>query len=447
VEIEMKRSVVAIVGRPNVGKSALFNRIIGKARAIVDEHSGLTRDRNYDIARWLDREFLLVDTGGFEPESEDHILKQMRRQTEMAMEEADTIVMVVDGRTPLDKSDRALANALRRSSKPIILAVNKIDNEALEAQTHDFWSLGFGEPIGISALHGRCVDELLDAVNEQIPPTPEEDTQDELIIKMAIVGRPNAGKSSIVNKILGEERVLVHEEPGTTRDTISSFFKYNDRDYQILDTAGLRAKKRIHHAIERYAVMRALRTIEETHIGVLMLDASRPLTEQDEHIAGYIHESGRACILAVNKWDLIEKDSHTTDAYIKALRKRMPFLDYAPIITLSAKTGQRTNRLLELAAYVDEQHVMRLKTSLLNKTLQDILKKHPAPTRRGKVLKIKYISQIGVRPPAFALFVNDAKRMHFAYLRHIKNELRSCFGLEGTPIIIVLRSGKEKKHV
>lgn len=442
----MTRSVVAIVGRPNVGKSALFNRIIGKSRAIVDEYSGLTRDRNYDIGRWLGREFLLVDTGGFEPESEDHILSQMRRQTELAVQEAEIIIMVVDGRTPLDKSDRELAKALRKASKPVLLAVNKIDNEELEAQAHDFWSLGFGELFAISALHGRCVDELLDAVNTHIPPQPEEDTQDELIIKMAIVGRPNAGKSSLVNRVLGEDRVLVHEEPGTTRDTISSFFNYQGRDYQILDTAGLRAKKRINQAIERYAVVRALRTIEETHIGVLLLDASRPLAEQDEHIGGYIHESGRACILAVNKWDLIEKDSHTTDQYIKVLRKRMPFLDYAPIITLSAKSGQRVNRLLELAAYVDEQHVMRLKTSLLNKTLQDIIRKHPAPTRRGKVLKIKYISQIGVRPPAFALFVNYAQRMHFAYLRHIKNELRSRFGLEGTPIIIVLRGGKEKKR-
>ncbi|MCD4813338.1 ribosome biogenesis GTPase Der [bacterium] len=441
----MSRKVVAIVGRPNVGKSALFNRIIGKARAIVDEHAGLTRDRNYDIARWLDRDFLLIDTGGFEPESTDHILSQMRRQTQLAMEEADVIVMVVDGRTPLDHADRELAKHLRKSSKPIVLGVNKIDNEQLEAQAHDFWSLGFGHPYAISALHGRCVDELLDAVIEHIPPITKPTEEDELTIKIAITGRPNAGKSSLVNKILGTDRVLVHDEPGTTRDTVSSFFQFQKRPYQILDTAGLRAKKRISHAIERYAVMRALRTIEETHIAVLMLDASCTITEQDEHIAGYIHESGRACILAINKWDLIEKDTHTTDLFIKGLRKRMPFMDYAPVITISAKDGQRVNRLLELAAYVDEQHVMRIKTSLLNKALQDIIHKHPAPSRRGKVLKVKYISQTGVRPPAFALFVNDVKRMHFAYLRHIKNELRARFGLEGTPLIIMLRGSKEKK--
>jgi len=441
----MSRSIVAIVGRPNVGKSALFNRIVGKARAIVDEHAGLTRDRNYDIARWLDREFLLVDTGGFEPENPDHILSQIRHQTELAVEEADVILMVVDGRTPLDKADRELAKRLRCAAKPVLLAVNKIDNEVLEPETHHFWSLGFGYPHAVSALHGRCVDELLDHVIEHIPPSEPEEEGDELLVKMAIVGRPNAGKSSLVNRILGQERVLVHDEPGTTRDTISSFFQYQGRPFQILDTAGLRAKKKIGKTIERYAVVRALRSIEETHIAVLLLDASRPLTEQDEHIAGYIHESGRACILAVNKWDLIEKDTHTTDQYIEVLRKRLPFMDYVPIITLSAKTGQRINRLLKLAAYIDEQHVMRLKTSLLNKALQDIIHKHPPPTRRGRVLKIKYISQVGVRPPAFALFVNDAERMHFAYLRHIKNELRKRFGLEGTPLILMLRRGKEKK--
>ncbi len=442
----MRRKVVAIVGRPNVGKSALFNRIVGKARAIVDEYAGLTRDRNYDIARWLDREFLLVDTGGFELANEHQIMSQIRQQTELAMEEADVILVVVDGRTPLDRADRELARRLRGTDKPVLVVVNKIDNEKLEAQVHDYWSLGLGEPHGVSALHGRSVDELLDVLNEHISPTlPDSDEKDDLNIKLAIVGRPNAGKSSLVNRILGEERVVVDAEPGTTRDTVSSFFHYRKRAFQILDTAGLRAKKKIGATIERYAVVRALRTIEETHVAVLMLDASQPLTEQDERIAGYIHESGRACILAVNKWDLIEKDNQTTDLYIKVLRKRLAFMEYAPIVTLSAKTGQRVDRLLELALYVNEQHVMRIKTSLLNKTLQDIIQKHPAPTRRGRVLKIKYISQTGVRPPTFALFVNDAARMHFAYLRHLKNGLRSRFGLEGTPLIVMLRGSKESK--
>ncbi|MBN1595638.1 ribosome biogenesis GTPase Der [candidate division FCPU426 bacterium] len=444
----MSRSVVAIVGRPNVGKSALFNRIVGKHRAIVDEYAGLTRDRNYDLARWLDREFVLVDTGGFEPQTPDHIMQQMRRQIAIALEESDIVIMVVDGRTPMDPADRQLAGQLLRETKPVLLAVNKIDNESLESEIHAFWSLGLGEPRPVSALHGRCVDELLDALIVHIPRRQEveEEAEEGSLIKMAVVGRPNAGKSSLVNRILGQERVLVHEAPGTTRDTVSSFFEYQGRSYQILDTAGVRAKKRVSHGIERYAVMRALRTIEETHVAVLLLDASGSLTEQDEHIAGYIHQSGCACILAVNKWDVIEKDTHTAEQYVKTLRKKMAFVEYAPIITLSAKTGQRVNRLLDEAALVDKEHSLRVKTSLLNKTLQDIIHKHPPPTRRGRVLKIKYISQIGVRPPSFALFVNDARYMHFAYLRHIKNEMRKRFGFEGSPLVIVLRGGKGRKH-
>ncbi len=437
-----RHRVVAIVGRPNVGKSALFNRIVGKARAIVDEHAGLTRDRNYDLANWLDREFLLVDTGGFELQTTDSILMQMRLQTEIAINEADVIVMVVDGRTILDKTDRELASRLRQSGKPVVLAVNKIDNAELEAEIHGFWNMGFGQPIGISAIQGRCVDDLLDAVIEHIPPQLRED-EDDLVIKLAIVGMPNAGKSSLVNTILGEERVLVNDTPGTTRDSVSSFFNYQGKAYQIVDTAGMRAKRKIEHAVERYAVMRALRSIEETHVAVILLDATKPITEQEEHIAGYVHESGRASIIAINKWDLLDKTTHTQEQYLQTLKKRMPFMDYAPVVTISAKTGQRVNKLLELAAYVNEQHVMRIKTSLLNKTLHDIIQKQPPPTKRGKVLKIKYISQTGVRPPAFALFVNDPGRMQLHYLRHIKNEFRKLFGLEGTPLIIMLRAGKE----
>lgn len=441
-----KHQMVAIVGRPNVGKSALFNRIVGKARAIVDEHAGLTRDRNYDLAYWLGREFFLVDTGGFELNTTENMLAQMRMQTEIAIDEADVIIMVVDGRTVIDHADRELAARLRKSGKHVILAVNKIDNEELEAETHNFWNVGFGEPIGISALQGRCVDELLDAVIEHMPVNETEENEDDLLIKMAIVGMPNAGKSSLVNCILGEERVVVNDTPGTTRDSVSSFFNYQGKTFQIMDTAGVRAKRKINFEIERYAVMRALRSIEETHVAVMLLDATKPITEQDEHIAGYIHESGRACILAINKWDLVEKESNTADQYMKTLKKVMPFMDYAPVITISAKTGQRVNKLLDLVTYVNEQHLMRIKTSLLNKTLQDIIQHQPPPTKKGKVLKIKYVSQTGVRPPAFALFVNDPGRMQLHYLRHMKNEFRKHFGLEGTPVIIMLRgTGKEKK--
>ncbi|MEW6516590.1 MAG: ribosome biogenesis GTPase Der [candidate division FCPU426 bacterium] len=439
----MGRKVVAIVGRPNVGKSALFNRIVGKARAIVDEVAGLTRDRHYDLARWLDREFLLVDTGGFEPDTSDRIVAQIRRQMEIALAEADVIIMVVDGRTPPDRADRELAQRLRGSDKPVLLTVNKLDNERLEDEAHDFWSLGLGQPYPVSALHGRRVDELLDALREHLPPQPPEASGEDNEVRLAVVGRPNAGKSSLVNCILGEDRVLVDDQPGTTRDAVSSHFRYQRRVFRILDTAGLRAAKKIGEGIERYAVVRSLRAIEETHVAVLMLDASRPLTEQDEHIAGFIHEAGRACVLAVNKWDLVEKDAHTADQYLKILRRRLPFMEYAPVLTLSAKTGQRVSRLLDTVLSVDAMHALRIKTSLLNRTLQDIIHQHPAPTQRGRVLRIKYISQTGVRPPSFALFVNDPRRMHFAYLRHIKNGLRARFGLEGTPLIVMLRGEKE----
>lgn len=443
----MKQCIVAIVGRPNVGKSALFNRITGKGHAIVHDFAGLTRDRNYGLAEWQGREFILVDTGGVDFETRDPLLKQVQEQTRLAMDEADAILWVVDGRTPLDRVDARLAGQLRRTSKPVLLVVNKIDNQEQEAQAQEFWSLGFGEPFPVSALHSRRVDDVLDALLARLPEAPvrEAAAEDELLIKLAVVGQPNVGKSSLVNRLLGQDRVLVSEVPGTTRDSVDSDFRFQGRAYRIADTAGLRTPKHVSAAYERYAVVRALRSIKDCNVALLVLDASTPLTEQDERIAGFIHEAGRACVLVVNKWDLIEKDTHTSQEYIKILRRRLPFLDYAPIITLSAKTGQRVGRLLELAAYVDEQHVMRIKTSLLNRTLEEIVAKHPEPSRRGRALKINFISQTGVRPPAFALFVNEAKRMHFAYLRHIKNELRAKFGLEGTPVIVMLRGRKEAK--
>ncbi|MCK5219092.1 ribosome biogenesis GTPase Der [bacterium] len=439
----MNHCIVAIVGRPNVGKSALFNRLTGKARAIVDDQPGVTRDRNYGLAEWLGRKYMLVDTGGFEPDGSDNILNQIRDQAALAMQEADVILIVADGRQVLDRADRELAERLRGTGKPVLLAVNKIDNQELESEAHNFWSLGVGTPYPVSALHGRRVDELLDALIEVLPlseelPDDEEDSQ----VKLAIVGRPNVGKSSLLNRILGETRVLVSDIPGTTRDSVSSFFEFQNRSFQILDTAGLRVRSRVEAGVEKYSVMRALRSIEECHAAVLMLDASVPLSEQDERIAGFIHEAGRACILAINKWDLIEKDQHTVDQYMKILRARLSFMEYAPSLTLSAKTGQRVNHLLEMAMQVDEQHKARIKTSLLNKALQDIIHKHPAPSRRGRVLKLKFLTQTGVRPPAFALFVNEARRMHFSYLRYVKNSLRAHFGFQGTPLIVMLREAK-----
>jgi GTPase len=442
----MRLPFVALVGRPNVGKSALYNRITGKASAIVDETPGLTRDRNYGHARWQEREFVLVDTGGVEFETRDPISRQVQQQTQFALAEADVVLWIVDGRSRLGNEDKRLATQLRGARKPVLLVVNKIDNEAQESDAHEFWGLGFEPPYPVSALHGRRLDELLDALNAVLPPPPEGPApDDDTLIKLAVVGQPNVGKSSLTNRILGEDRVLVSDQPGTTRDSVNTRFALREREYEIVDTAGLRAPHSVSGDLERYAVVRALRSIEASNVVVLLLDATVQPTEQDERIGGYIHEAGRACILAVNKWDAIEKDTHTADQYVKTLRRRFTFLDYAPIITLSAKSGQRVDRLLELAAFVDEQHVMRFKTSQLNTALHDMLKEHPAPTRRGKSLKVRYISQTGVRPPSFALFVNDASRVHFAFLRRLKNGLRSKFGLEGTPLILMVRGQKEAR--
>jgi GTP-binding protein len=442
----MRLPFVALVGRPNVGKSALYNRITGKASAIVDETPGLTRDRNYGHARWQEREFVLVDTGGVEFETRDPISRQVQQQTQFALAEADVVLWIVDGRSRLGNEDQRLATQLRGAKKPVLLVVNKIDNEAQESDAHEFWGLGFEPPYPVSALHGRRLDELLDALNAVLPAPPEGPAQDDdTLIRLAVVGQPNVGKSSLTNRILGETRVLVSDQPGTTRDSVNARFTFREREYEIVDTAGLRAPHSVSGDLERYAVVRALRSIEASNVVVLLLDATVQPTEQDERIGGYIHEAGRACILAVNKWDAIEKDTHTADQYVKTLRRRFTFLDYAPIITLSAKSGQRVDRFLELAAFVDEQHVMRFKTSQLNTALHDMLKEHPAPTRRGKALKVRYISQTGVRPPAFALFVNEAKRVHFAFLRRLKNGLRSRFGLEGTPLILMVRGQKEAR--
>jgi len=442
----MKQAVVALIGRPNVGKSALFNRLTGKARAIVDEMPGITRDRICGVARWQDREFILVDTGGIEVDSRGGLAEEIQQQTQIALAEADLILWVVDGRTPLAPADRQVADRLRRARKPVLLVVNKIDNESLEADAQAFWSLGFDQPYAVSALHGRRIDELLDAVRAKLPRgSAGGEEPDELLIKLAVAGRPNVGKSSLVNKLLGENRMLVSEAPGTTRDAVDARFEHAGKTLEVVDTAGLRAPKKIARGFERFAVVRSLRSIKESHVVLFLLEATSPPTEQDERIAGFIHEAGRACIIVVNKWDLIRKDGKTTAGYTEVIRRRFPFLDYAPIITLSAKTGQRLTRLLDLIAFVDEQHVMRIKTSLLNQTLRDILYQHPAPSSRGKPLKINYIAQTGVRPPAFALFVNEAKRMHFTYLRHIKNGLRARFGLEGTPLIIMLRGQREAK--
>ncbi len=439
----MSKPIVAIVGRPNVGKSTLFNRIGQKRVSIVEDIPGVTRDRIYLDAEWLNREFTIVDTGGIELESSNHILTAMRDQAKIAIDEADTIVFIVDGKAGLTAADLEVANLLRHANKPVILVVNKIDNIKNEPDIFEFYNLGLGDPLAISAVNGLNIGDLLDEIIARLPvDAGEEEVSDQ--IKVAVIGRPNVGKSSLVNAILGQERSIVSDIPGTTRDAIDSHFQQGDWHFVFIDTAGMRRKAKVEVPVERYSVMRSLRAVDRADVVVMVIDAVDGVTEQDKKIAGYAHEAGKASLIVVNKWDLIEKDGKTALKFTETIRTELAFLQYAPVLYTSALTKQRVPRIIELVKFVADQHSMRIATSVVNQVIADATAVNPPPAHRGKRLKIFFVTQPSVKPPTFIFFVNEPEVMHFSYLRFLENKLRECFGFEGTPLKLVVRGRKEE---
>ncbi|EOD01280.1 ribosome biogenesis GTPase Der [Caldisalinibacter kiritimatiensis] len=429
----MGRPVVAIVGRPNVGKSTLFNRIAGKRIAIVEDKPGVTRDRIYAEGEWLNKYFTLIDTGGIEPESKDIILSQMRRQAEIAIETADVILFLVDGIQGLTPTDREVAEMLRKSKNEVVLVCNKIDYNALNESIYEFYELGLGEPIPISASQGLGIGDLLDVVVEKFP--SEKDTEyDDDVIKVAVIGKPNAGKSSLVNRILGEDRVIVSDIPGTTRDAIDTRFEVNGDKFVFIDTAGLRKKKKIYENVERYSAIRTLTAIERADVCLIMIDATEGVTEQDKKIAGFAHNNGKASIIIINKWDLIDKDDRTYLKFKNEVKTKLAFMDYAPILYISALTGQRVNRALDLIKQASMNHSMRIRTGTLNDIIGEAVLMNQPPSDKGRRLKIYYATQVGVKPPKFVIFVNDEELMHFSYARYLENQIRNTFEFKGTPI-------------
>ena len=441
----MSKPIVAIVGRPNVGKSTLFNQIGKRRVSIVDDMPGVTRDRIYMDAEWLNHTFTMIDTGGIEFEDDDHILKSMRQQALVAMEEADVIVFVVDGRAGLTTADEEVGRMLRNTKKPVILAVNKIDSPQLEAGVYEFYSLGLGEPMGIAASNSLGLGDLLDAVVAAFPENNGEDKEEDEI-SIAVIGRPNVGKSSIVNALIGEKRVIVSNVPGTTRDAIDTHFVSDNIKFMLIDTAGMRRKGKIDEAIERYSVMRSLRAVDRADVVLMVINAEEGITEQDKKIAGYAHESGKGVIIVVNKWDVFpDKDDKSTLRFTEDLRDEIGFLQYAPVLYTSALTGQRIHRITELVKYVADQQSMRIQTSVLNELIRDAVSVNPPPSHRGKQLKIFFMTQADIQPPKFIIFVNDPELMHFSYLRFLENRLRESFGFEGTPLKLIVRGRKEEE--
>lgn len=441
----MAKPVVAIVGRPNVGKSTLFNKLVGKRLSIVDDTPGVTRDRIYGDCEWLGHNLLLVDTGGIEPRADDVILSQMRRQAQLAIESADVIVLVTDLRSGVVATDAEVAAMLQKSGKPVVLCVNKCDSiGAPPLDFYEFYNLGLGDPIAVSAAHGHGTGDLLDAVLVHLPPEQEEEEEDDAI-KVAVIGKPNVGKSSLVNAIAGEERVIVSNIAGTTRDATDTLIENNHGKFVFIDTAGLRRKSRVDDTIEKYSVLRARMAVERASVCVIMIDAQEGFTEQDSKVAGIAHEQGKACIIAVNKWDAVEKDGRTMDTFRKKLMQDFSFMSYAPIIFISAKTGQRIDRLFELICYVDEQNAMRISTGKLNDVLAAATARVQPPTDKGRRLKIYYMTQASTRPPTFVCFVNRKDLFHYSYQRYLDNQIREVFGLEGTPTRFVIREREERK--
>lgn len=440
----MARPVVAIVGRPNVGKSTLFNKLIGERLSIVDDTPGVTRDRIYGDCEWLNRHFLLIDTGGIEPKSDDIILMQMRRQAQLAIDSAEVIIFVTDLRSGVVATDEDVAAMLIKSGKPIVLCVNKCDTVGeTPLEFYEFYNLGLGDPIAVSSVHGHGTGDLLDAVMQYLPEEEEEEEESNLI-KVAVIGKPNVGKSSLINAISGEERAIVSNIAGTTRDATDTYISNEYGDFMFIDTAGLRRKSKVEDQIEKYSVIRAKMAVEKSTVCVIMIDALEGFTEQDSKVAGIAHEMGKACIIAVNKWDALEKDGKTMDSYRKKLMIDFSFMSYAPIIFISAKTGQRLDRLFELIRFVDEQNSMRISTGKLNDVLASATARVQPPTDKGKRLKIYYMTQASTRPPTFVCFVNDKELFHYSYQRYLDNQIREIFGLEGTPTRFVIRERDKK---
>ncbi|WNF38964.1 ribosome biogenesis GTPase Der [Bacillaceae bacterium IKA-2] len=433
----MTKPVVAIVGRPNVGKSTIFNRIVGERISIVEDIPGVTRDRIYSSGEWLNRDFNLIDTGGIEI-TDEPLLTQMRQQAELAIDEADVIIFIVNGREGITGADEEVAKLLFRSQKPIVLGVNKVDNPEMQAELYEFYSLGMGDPFGISGAHGLGLGDLLDEVIKYFPEVTE-DNYDEDTIRVSLIGRPNVGKSSLINSILGEERVIVSPIAGTTRDAIDTPFQVDDDKYVIIDTAGMRKKGKIYESTEKYSVLRALKAIERSDVVLVVLDAEEGIIEQDKKIAGYAHEAGRAVIVLVNKWDAISKDDKTLQKFEKKIKDHFLFLTYAPILFVSAHTKQRLQTILPMVKEVAENHSLRVPTNVLNDLIMDAVAMNPTPTDRGRRLKINYATQVAIKPPTFVLFVNDPELMHFSYERFLENRIRATFEFKGTPIRIISR--------
>lgn len=438
------KPIVAIVGRPNVGKSTLFNKIAGRRISIVEDTPGVTRDRVYADVSWLDKNFTLIDTGGIEPNSKDEILSQMRRQAELAVEMADVVILMTNLHDGVTANDMDVAAMMLKAQKRIVLAVNKADSIGEPpAEFYEFYNLGLGDPIAISSTHGLGVGDLLDAVCDQFPEDADT-SDDEDAIKIAVIGRPNAGKSSLINRILGEDRVIVSNIAGTTRDAIDSRYEKDGARYILIDTAGMRKRGKIDEVVERYSVVRSLAAVDRSDVCVIMIDAQEGVTEQDTKIAGYAHEQGKACVIAVNKWDVIEKDSKTMKAFTDSVREGFAYMQYAPIVFISAKTGQRVDKLFEEINDANIQHKRRISTGMLNDILNDAIARQQPPADKGKRLKIYYGTQASSEPPTFVLFCNSTDLFHYSYLRYIENRIREAFGFNGTPIRFILREKGDK---
>ncbi|EAE7095213.1 ribosome biogenesis GTPase Der [Listeria monocytogenes] len=436
----MAKPVVAIVGRPNVGKSTIFNRIVGERVSIVEDVPGVTRDRIYNSAEWLGKEFNIIDTGGIDL-SDEPFLEQIRAQAEIAIDEADVIIFITNGREGVTDADEQVAKILYRSNKPIVLAINKVDNPEMRDQIYDFYSLGFGEPHPISGSHGLGLGDMLDAVRAHFPKEEEEEYPDDTV-KFSLIGRPNVGKSSILNALLGEDRVIVSDIAGTTRDAIDTTYTFDGQDYVMIDTAGMRKRGKVYESTEKYSVLRAMRAIERSDVVLVVINAEEGIREQDKRIAGYAHDAGRAIIIVVNKWDAINKDEKTINVWTEDIREQFQFLSYAPIVFVSAKTKQRLNNLFPLINQVSDNHSLRVQSSMLNDVISDAVAMNPSPMDKGKRLKIFYTTQVAVKPPTFVVFVNDPELMHFSYERFLENRIREAFPFEGTPIRVIARKRK-----